>query len=114
MSHSGPAVRTVPWVLNLPHVKQELLHLTDTQGRANHHLQTDKARDHVSIMVRNKTDLLQIALLRFALVQTTDCTTTKALSFRFSTFSVQHYNYAKIFVHFHSELSTCGNCSFSS
>lgn len=36
--HGGPAVGTVPWVLNLPHVDQELPHLADTQGSADHHL----------------------------------------------------------------------------
>lgn len=38
MSHGGSAMRTVPRVLNLPHVNQELLHLSDTQSCTNHHL----------------------------------------------------------------------------
>lgn len=38
VSHSGSAVRTVPRVLNLPHVNQELLHLSATQSRTDHHL----------------------------------------------------------------------------
>lgn len=41
VSHGGSAMRTVPRVLNLPHVNQELLHLSDTQSCTNHHLQTE-------------------------------------------------------------------------
>ncbi len=41
MSHGGSAVRTVPRVLDLPHVNQELLHLSDTQSSADHHLKMD-------------------------------------------------------------------------
>lgn len=41
MSHGGPAVRTVPGLLDLPHVNQELLHLTDAQSSADHHLNID-------------------------------------------------------------------------
>lgn len=50
MSHGGPAVRTVPWMLNLPHVNQELPHLADTESCANHHLEMDvsKTRNRVS------------------------------------------------------------------
>lgn len=38
MPHGRPAVGAVPWVLNLPHVDQELPHLADTQSGADHHL----------------------------------------------------------------------------
>lgn len=38
VSHGGSAVRTVPRVLNLPHVNQELLHLSGTQSCTDHHL----------------------------------------------------------------------------
>lgn len=38
MPHGGSAMGTVPRVLNLPHVDQELPHLADTQGSADHHL----------------------------------------------------------------------------
>lgn len=41
MSHGGPPVRTVPRVVNLPHVDQELLHLSYIQGSADHHLKMD-------------------------------------------------------------------------
>lgn len=38
MSHGGPTMRAVPRMLNFPHVDDELLHLADTQGCADHDL----------------------------------------------------------------------------
>lgn len=38
VSHGGSAMRTVPRLLNLPHVTQELPHLSGTQSCPNHHL----------------------------------------------------------------------------
>lgn len=40
VSHGGSAMRTVPRLLNLPHVTQKLPHLRGTQSRTNHHLYT--------------------------------------------------------------------------
>lgn len=58
MPHGGPAVGTVPWVLNLPHVDQELPHLADTECGANHHLWISKSQLPLSV---NNTQMNSLA-----------------------------------------------------
>ena len=36
--HGGSTVWAVPWLLNLPHMHHQLLHLTAVQSSADHHL----------------------------------------------------------------------------
>mmetsp|Transcript_94920 Transcript_94920/g.164800 ORF Transcript_94920/g.164800 Transcript_94920/m.164800 type:complete len:253 (+) Transcript_94920:204-962(+) len=37
MPHGGPAMRTIPWLLQGAKVSNDTLHLVDTEGLANHH-----------------------------------------------------------------------------